>query len=97
MNTVEKLEYVKQLMKLAESMLDDIQDNPENDDLNRYYGYSISVIKSHLNMFSDNSNNYVNGNTSLQEILNNVEDKWQDNSVCDNKNVQNYLDAVFSY
>jgi hypothetical protein len=95
MNTVEKLEYVKQLMKLAESILDNIQDNPENDSLNRHYGYSIGIIKSYLNMFSDNSNKYINGNTSLQEILNKVDYEWKDNSVCDNIDAQDYLDKIF--
>jgi nitrogenase molybdenum-iron protein alpha/beta subunit len=97
MTTFEKLVVARDLMKQAESILNEIEINPENTSLIKKYGSSIHVIKQQLNMFSDNTNRYVTGDTNLEEIIENESINWNDTSVCDGSGIHDYIDNISIY
>ena len=75
MTQLDKLHKALELMKEAEDIIEDLNDDDENS-LNEYYGYSLQVIAQELNKFSDNSCGYLHGNTTLEEIIEAEGDNW---------------------
>lgn len=76
MTTTQKLEKAIELIKRAEKLVKSAR--VTNKSLKRYYGYSLEIIGSQLNIVSDNSNYYATRDTNLQEILEEEGENWQD-------------------
>lgn len=72
---LEKLQEVLDLMKQAEGIIDELQEN-EFDSLNSYHGYGLKVIGQELNRFSDNSCGYLGRNTNIYEIIDHEGEVW---------------------
>lgn len=94
MTTLEKLELAKSLMEKAEELIDGIIENPENDSLIKYYGYSLKIITQELNKFSTNSRSYLTSDVSLDEIINEEGENWTDDSNCDGVYIEDLLDEL---
>lgn len=76
MSTTEKLEKAIDLIKEAESLLKEVK---ENKSLDSYYGYTLELISSQLNIITGNSRHYVTGDTTLEEILGDEGTNWNNN------------------
>lgn len=94
MTTIEKLRLTKELMKTAENILDEIEEDTQNKSLLSEYGYSIQIIKQQLNKLSDNSNYYFTNDVSLERIIDNLDNDWNDNSIDDDTEPSAYLNDI---
>jgi hypothetical protein len=84
MTTLEKLMFVKDLTKISEEILNEIEiDFITNKSLNEYYGYSLDKIKS---CFTTDAN--------LNEIIEQESFNWVDNSDDDENTPENYLQYI---
>lgn len=96
MKTIDKLQLAFELMKKAEEIISEIKKNKEeNKSLLSYYGYSLEIIEQQLNIFSDNSKNYLTRNTNLEEILNMLGDNWEDESKDDEISYEEVLEEIY--
>ena len=57
-------------MKEAES---NIQLALQISEVKHNFGYSLGIIQQELNRFSDNSEEYLSGNTSIAEMIESIE------------------------
>lgn len=96
MKTQEKLQLAFELMKKAENILHEINnDKEENKSLLRYYGYSLEIIRQQLNIFSDNSGYYLTRDVNLQEILDSEGDNWNDESKDNEISYKDILEEIY--
>jgi hypothetical protein len=96
MKTQEKLQLAFELMKKAEDILYNIQNNKEeNEDLLSYYRYSLEIIRQQLNIFSNNSGYYLTRDVNLQEILDSEGDNWNDESKDDGISYDELLEEIY--
>lgn len=96
MKTQDKLQLAFELIKKAENIITNIQNEKEgNKSLLNYYGYHIQIIKQQLNIFSDNSGCYLTGNVNLQEIIDSEAKYWNDNSNDDEITYEEVLEEIY--
>ena len=74
MDALEKLEKAREHMEEARILISEA--NSENESLENYYGYSLTIVEQQLDIFSSNERNYMTSSTNLEEIIEGEGDKW---------------------
>ena len=74
MDALEKLSKAMELMKEAQELVEAAQ--AESESLSDYYGYSLTTTAQQLDIFGANDRCYMTCNTSLEEIIEEEGNHW---------------------